>query len=136
MRLAVDPAVLAWALAPAGTTARAALLEHGGFLPLAALEGLRAVRPRIAAETGLARGEVWDLLEGLCRGLTAVPPEGYAEFLPLAGRLVAPPLAATLAVALAMEVDALLAGGPGFEAQDLVPVFPAWPRPRQSALPR
>lgn len=130
----MDPAVLAWALSPAGTAARAALLEHACFVPAEALDALREVRPRLEAETGLARGELWDLLEALLARVRVVGPEEYAEFGSLAARLVDPPLAPTLALGLALEVDALLAGGPGFEAQDLLPVLAAWPRARQTSL--
>jgi hypothetical protein len=134
MRLALDPAALAWALTPHGSAARAALLEHPAFVHADALARVRALRPRIEAGTGLARGEAWDLLQALLAGTEAVEAEACAEFQPLATRLVAPALAPTLAVALALEVDAVLAGGPGFEAQSLVPVLPCWPRPRQSRL--
>lgn len=134
MRLAVDPAVLAWALTSQGTVARAALLEHACFVPAEALDALRGLRPRLEAETGLARGELWDLLEALLARVRVVGPEEYAEFASLAARLVPPPLTPTLALGLALEVDALLAGGPGFEAQDLLPVLQAWPRARQASL--
>lgn len=135
MRLAVDPAALAWALAPAGGAARAALLQHDGVVPAAAVARLRAARLDLEAATGLARGEVWDLLEAVLARVRAAPEEEYAEFLPLAGRLVPAPCAPALAVALALDVDALLAGGPGFEGQDLVPVLAGWPRARQRTLP-
>jgi hypothetical protein len=135
MRLAIDPAALAWALTPRGGPARAALLGHEGFVPAEALARLRAARPRLEAQTGLGRGELWDLLEALLARVEAVEETRVAEFAPLARRVVPSPCAPTLTVALALEVDALLAGGPGFEAQTLVPILGVGPRPRQSALP-
>lgn len=134
MRLAVDPAVFAWALARNGSVARAWLLQHDGFMHGSGVAHLRALRPRLEAETGLARGELWDLLEALLARCQTVEPDEVEEFRPLAARLVAHPCDATLAVALAMEVDAVLAGGPGFGGQELVPVLQAAPRPRQARL--
>lgn len=136
MRLALDPAALAWALARDGDAARALLLQHDAYLDAPALSRLRHMRPRLEAETGLARGELWELLEALLGRVRGVPAEDYEEFLPLARRLVEPPCAPALAVGLALDVDALLVGGPGFASQDLVPVMPAWPRPRQVRLSR
>jgi hypothetical protein len=134
VRLAVDPAALAWALAAEGHVARAALLQHDAWLDAPALARLRAMRPHLETLTGLPRGALWDLLDALLSRIRAVPAEDYEEFLPLARRLVGPACAPALAVALALEVDAVLAGGPGFGGQDLVPVIPGWPRPRQARL--
>lgn len=135
MRLAADPAAFAWALHPRGHAARAMLLQHEVLAPAGGVAALRALRPRIEAATGLARGEAWDLLEGLLRNVHAVPEEEAAEFAPLAARLVPPACAPALALALAFDVDTLLAGDASFAAQRLVPVRPAWPPPRQRALP-
>jgi hypothetical protein len=135
MRLAVDPAVLAWALHPQGTAARSLLLQHDGFVDTCAMARLRASRHALRHQTGLAPGELWDLLEALLTRVQAVEAEAWAEFGSLAARLVEAPLAPTMAIALALDVDGLLAGGPGFENQGLVPVANAWPRPRQSRLP-
>lgn len=134
MRLAVDPAALAWALAPQGSAARALLLQHEGFAPAEGLARLRGLRPRLEAETGLARGELWELLDALLARVQAVEPGEVEEFLPLARRLAGPGCAPTLALALALEVDAVLAGARGFEGQSLVPVLPAWPGARQAPL--
>lgn len=134
MRFALDPAALAWALHPRGSAARAALLQHDAFVPTGALERLRALRPALEEATGLARGELWDLLQLLLSRVRAVPADEYDEFLSLARRL-APACAPAMAVALALEVDAVLAGAPGLEAQRLVPVVRAWPAPRQAGLP-
>jgi hypothetical protein len=134
MRLAVDPAVLAWALCPQGQAARAWLLAHDGVLEAEALERLRGMRRELAARTGLGAGETWDLLEALLARIEAVPAERAAEYATLAARLVPEPCAPTLALALALDVDALLAADAGFARQDLVPVVPAWPVPRQRQL--
>lgn len=134
MRLALDPAALAWALSPLGAVARAALLEHDACLPADALVRLRDLRPAVEADTALARGELWDLLQALLARVEPVELDGFEEFLPLAKRLVPSPCAPSLALALAMDVRALLAGGPEFGAQDLVPVIQAWPRARQTRL--
>ena len=135
MKLALDPALLAWALAPQGRVARALLLERGGVVPAPAVARLRAARPHLEAATGLGRGELWDLLATLLERVEALDREDYAEFVPLAERLVGAACAEALAVGLACEVDALAAGGPGFEAQRLLPVLRAWPGPRQGTLP-
>ncbi|HEV8361485.1 MAG TPA: hypothetical protein VGR28_13630 [Candidatus Thermoplasmatota archaeon] len=135
MRLALDPAALAWALHPQGHVARAALLQHASLVPSPAISRLRRLRGETADATGLRRNDVWDLLTALLSRVEAVERERYEEFLPLAHRLAGPERAPALAVALAMEVDALLAGDAGFARQDLVPVLPAWPRARQRRLP-
>lgn len=134
MRLALDPACLAWALLPQGTAARAALLQHDAWVPASALTKVRELRPRLENATGLARGELWDLLETLLGRVRVVGPSEYEEFLPLAQRLAPPACAPVLAIALALEVDAVLAGGPGFAGQDLVPVLDVAPRARQARL--
>jgi hypothetical protein len=134
MRLALDPACIAWALQPQGHAARAALLQHDSWVPAPALTRVRELRPRLENATGLARGELWDLLETLLSRVHAVGSKEYEEFLPLAQRLAPPACAPVLAVALAVEVDAVLAGGAGFGGQDLVPVLDAAPRARQARL--
>jgi len=134
MRLALDPAVLAWALSKRGTAARASLLQHDALAPAEALARLREVMPQLPASTGLARGALWDLLSVLTARIEAVEEARYAEFLPLARRVVPPGCEATLALAMALEVEAVLAGGPGFEGQDLVPVVQVGVQPRQVGL--
>ncbi|MCA1813066.1 MAG: hypothetical protein LC624_03825 [Halobacteriales archaeon] len=135
MRLAIDPAALAWAITPQGSAARAWLLAHDGVLPADALDRLRDARRELGARTGLGPGETWDLLEAMLARAEAVPAEDAEEYAALARRLVPAPCAPTLAIALALEVDALLAGDASFAGQDLVPVLDAWPAARQQRLP-
>jgi hypothetical protein len=134
MRLAVDPAAFAVAMLPSGSAARGWLAQHACFTPAGVVRGLRALRRDLEGPLGLGPGEVWELLEGLLAQVQAVPAGQYAEFLPLALRLVPAACAPTLALALALDVDALLAGGPGFEGQRLVPVLRGWPGARQGGL--
>jgi len=134
MRLAIDPAALGWALTPQGHATRAWLVAHDGVLPADALARLRGLRPELGARTGLGPGGTWDLLEGLLARVETVPAERAEEYHSLARRLVPAPCAPTLALALALEVDALLAGDASFAAQQLVPVVPGWPAPRQQTL--
>lgn len=128
MRVALDPAVLAWAITPAGAEARAALLEHACFLPLDAMEHLRRLQPSAMPRAQLSGHDVWQFMEALVARVRIADHEAYEDFMSLSRRLVPEHLASTLAVGLAIEADAILAGGPGFEQQELLSVMPAWPK--------